>query len=346
MLTFLCLLSFLVLFSCFAFASQNPGTPEYFKQLGQIFGPLAGKGDYNLKLTILNAVVNDSMMGLTSISEVDPKIISERFTSNTGDHTTLLHLARSAPVADWLIKQGAPINAYDAFGYTPLHATILRNNCGQVRLLLSKQADPYLFASETGENAFHMAVKHKRHPIAKLILQTKPEIVRSYDAFGRSGYYYVARAMPELFLDFEPEQVLDFCPPEALTILLSRKSELRQFLVKNLIMADHEKFRLLLQGMNIDPTKFLLEIGDLSMFEYYLNRCPPEHVSTYTPINGEAVNVLQAAIILQNREFVQFMLQRGFDPRSCTLFSKKSCLELAESFGNEEIIALIKAALV
>ena len=331
-----------LIFCSYAFASQ---AREYFEQVSQVLGPLTAKGDCNLKLTILNAVINDTLDSLTCLSEIDPKMISERVTSLAGEQSTFLHLACSVPVADWLIKNGAQVNAFDAAGYTPLHRAVYKDDCELVRLLLSSGADPALSVTNAGQNAFQLALKLRKSEIARIILQSKPEIIRAFDTCGRSGYYYVANVMPELFLELDPMEILNHCPPEALTAIINRKAEVRLELLKRLIRADCEKLRFLVQGMNMDLAKLLLVIGDLIAFEYYLSQCPIELISAYTPISCDAVNLLQSAIILKRDDFVKLLLNRGFDPRTCTLFAKKSCLDLAVSSGDPQIISLIKSAL-
>ena len=104
--------------------------------------------------------------------------------------------------AESLIKNGAPVNAYDKWGWTPLMWACYFKNYDIVRLLLEKGADPNLKSKDgyqsipVGSTPLMMAACNGHAMIVKLLLKHKADknIVNGY---GLTAASYARNAASE-----------------------------------------------------------------------------------------------------------------------------------------------------
>ncbi len=90
-------------------------------------------GDYE---ALARAVGNDDLAALRADAEAGAALLQR-----ADDGTTLLHLARSAEAATFLLDAGLDIGARNHLGRTPLHEAVLRNDAGVVGVLIERGAD-------------------------------------------------------------------------------------------------------------------------------------------------------------------------------------------------------------
>ena len=101
--------------------------------------------------------------------------------SSTGDDSWS---AGRADVAEFLLANGAAVNARADTDMTPLHLAILRNEKEVMDLLLSKGADPDA-GNKNGTTPLHLAARKGRRDMVKSLL-TRWANVNAKDKRGRT----------------------------------------------------------------------------------------------------------------------------------------------------------------
>ena len=134
---------------------------------------------------------------------------------------TLLHLATMndhSSTVELLIRRGAEINAYDRFGFTPLHLAAYLGSTESMKVLLRHHADPELsinipkdglrgmsrvpYAGATGDTALHLAAQTGATNAILLLTQSGVSI-NSTNRFGGTPLD-AASAFPHMGGMFEP----------------------------------------------------------------------------------------------------------------------------------------------
>lgn len=126
---------------------------------------------------------------LRAVADGDVALVREYLSQDTGrttewlgpigDHdTTALHVAAEARRLDimtMLIDAGAPVNAANRLGHTPLHMTMNHNTPDAAQLLIARGANIKAAAND-GLTPFGRAVYYKKTDNAKLMLDHGAEI--------------------------------------------------------------------------------------------------------------------------------------------------------------------------
>lgn len=92
-------------------------------------------------------------------------IEQDRWNTN-GEYFTPIHFAASLEILDYLLNQGADINATDMMGNTLINSVISRNDNTWANFLIDRGADP------TIGDAVYKAIEKKNYPILKKIFNS------------------------------------------------------------------------------------------------------------------------------------------------------------------------------
>ncbi|MCX7800636.1 MAG: ankyrin repeat domain-containing protein [Fimbriimonadales bacterium] len=105
---------------------------------------------------------------------------------------TLLHRVRRPEEARLLLSRGAPLEARNRYGATPLLEACRRNLPAVARLLLARRADP-LARMDNGSTALHLAADSAGPEVARLLLDARAP-VDAVDRQGRTPLHRAAQA--------------------------------------------------------------------------------------------------------------------------------------------------------
>ena len=104
------------------------------------------------------------------------------------------HAINSFEIIQYLVENGANVDAIDNEGRTPLVAAIKAGSIGGSKVLLSSGAN-ILIKDKNGQNPLHYAVKHKRKFILSCLLEkpSSSELVTDCDNSGNSPIHMALR---------------------------------------------------------------------------------------------------------------------------------------------------------
>jgi len=108
-----------------------------------------------------------------------------------GDSASLVAGVRgkgNLPFVDWLVRQGASVDAPDASGRTPLSWAAGRGSLDEVEYLLEQGAD-VAKADRLGRTPLHFAVFSGEVPVAERLLAASADVNRQ-DALGTTALMY------------------------------------------------------------------------------------------------------------------------------------------------------------
>jgi serine/threonine-protein phosphatase 6 regulatory ankyrin repeat subunit C len=154
---------------------------------------------------------------------------------------TLLHLATindHSSTVELLIRRGAEINAYDRFGFTPLHLAAYLDSTESMKVLLRHHANPELsvnmpkdgvrgisgvpYAGVTGDTALHLAAQSGATNAILLLTQSGLSI-NSTNRFGGTPLD-AASAFPHMGGMFEPRILERILTPLNAAAIATNKS--------------------------------------------------------------------------------------------------------------------------
>ncbi|MEE4247473.1 MAG: ankyrin repeat domain-containing protein [Kangiellaceae bacterium] len=239
---------------------------------------------------------------------VEDKKCDILLTNNNGRGAThSAVVANQKRMLDYVISKGAPVDAADAQGDTPLLEAALRGHIDMMEILLSHNCD-IMKLNERGQNAVHMAVIEQDNAEMLQFLSDKQVPINSRDNGGNTplmiACYQGHLSAVEFFLNADAswanEKNQDDSTPALLAAMKGRHEVVRMLGERGCSMDEADKdgntaLMLAIESASVETVRILLELNK----------------SDLSAVNGEGCGVVTLAEESEDRDMQELLVRHG-----------------------------------